>query len=228
MNVDSISNVVNLKKLCNRYPKLIGAMVARDNIRILTTLNWCSLWDIHINYNVDKKGNYYSMTQLDFFSFIDLIALVTMKIKLLERQILGDTILTLASGKYDYNVQFDDFDVQPFREHLFNSNNVTYIFEELCQHLDITDDNCVINNFRNEIEFKHNFKELLELIGNIFLEYEYLLEDNMLEESPCLESLDWMLKRQKFQIIFPGKKDSFYRRYRLATPEENLRGSLTT
>lgn len=223
MFVDSILNGASLRKLYNRYPKVVGELKARDNMTIMNALAWCCAWGISIDHENDKKSNkpFFSMEQTSFFKFVDLIALIRLRTYLLYEYLDDGNGLHLY---IDGETFFDPYDVQPFRENLFNTRRSVLEFNIICADLGIDDDNCKINNFTNKIEFYEHFDALLSMVGHWIEEfntllYEYMMNEcyaNMVTEAK-MESkiwtkdvLDSTWKHRRSQLTSRGEKVTMY------------------
>jgi len=113
------------------------------------------------------------ITQIALFKLFDFIFLLMSKINILNIK-YGLPLIE------DYQCLFDIYDIQPFRPILSNINIKIDIDEasSLFKMLNITDDDCEINNYNNIFIFKNNetIKKLFMKIGYLIFEWVHFIE----------------------------------------------------
>jgi hypothetical protein len=76
---------------------------------------------------------------------------------------------------------WDEYDIQPFRNYLFETQRASAEFFNIIKDLGYDDNNCAINNYDNTIEFQGDcIAYLLLMVGYWIEDWEQMIEEYQL------------------------------------------------
>lgn len=174
MNVDSIISAANLAKYKANYGFITDIFEPADRTSIINTLVHLNAHGCTIDYK--KETSVYTFDQVSFFNFMDWIALLKMRQQVLDHywrfkdatgfDVTRNKFLFFKDQDIDPVAYFDEYDVQPFRKNVFNSNRATLELFRIMSMCGANDDKVIINNFDYAIEFAPPvFKRVLYYIS---------------------------------------------------------------
>ena len=177
MRVDSIIRDVNLTRCCGAVGAL-GCIIALKNHQVSLMKMDVYFEEFGIKLEHRTKDNstdkYFCLSQVSFFKLADFIGLL--RLRTLNMQ--GYAIYPAWPWEDPVSTSyFCPFDVQPFRQHLFDSSHATLELFRVLSDLGYSDTDVKINNYDNVIEFNKNcIIQLVYVICDWIEEYEIELE----------------------------------------------------
>jgi hypothetical protein len=190
MHVDSIIRDVSLLKCCSEAIRELGTLTSLQKHKVsLCKLNaYFEEFGIDLEYSVKDNVRIYTLSQINFFKLSDFMALIRINTTELESYYLygpwdrGQSTWVPQDFDYPSRLHFDPYDVQPFRQHLFDSNRATLELFSILLDLGFSDTDVKINNYENVIEFDGDCIERLIEVLCIWVEHFESIQESLMTQ----------------------------------------------
>lgn len=187
MRVDSIIRDVNLTKYYrNEAIMELGKIAALKNHKVSLMKLGAYLEEFGIKLeqrtNDNSQDTYFCLSQVSFFKLADFIGLLRLRTLNMQgyAQFVNWPWEDPISTSY-----FCSYDVQPFRQHLFDSSHATLELFRILSDLGYSDTEVKINNYDNVIEFTSDtIIQLIYVLCDWVEEYEIEVERYITENTP--------------------------------------------
>jgi len=177
MRADLILNDVNLKKY-ETDPILKECRILGSSFDYSARKLFLYLDGLNIEFRLLKSNMVIALTQMDFFKLTDFVALLRLRTEEIKDHVWYSTYVR---SEYLSNLtelfNFTEYDVQPFRVHLFETANATTEMSNILKVLSATNKNCFINNYDNIIEMEPSIaRNFIEVLAHWIEDFEYYTE----------------------------------------------------
>jgi hypothetical protein len=196
MRVDSIIRDVNLIKCSDAIAKLGGLDAFKNNKTSLMKLDTyfeymgIKLMEKERSLEENNPGfpifKYFCLSQVSFFKLADFLGLLRLRTGYMQGWAMyKDSVAFLCTADPIEMTYFCPYDVQPFRQHLFDSSHATLELFRILSDLGYSDADVKINNYDNVIEFEDQcIIELIYVLCDWINEYEIEVERFIEENTP--------------------------------------------
>jgi hypothetical protein len=156
-------------------------MTDHEWISLCKVLAYWDMFGIVLSYkesSANGKPEKFVMSQISFFKLVDLVGLLTMFQSGFKYHIQPCGMSLKTEETY-----LDTYDVQPFRQYLFESKRATAEINLIMRDIGYTDKNLKINNYDNNMEFSvDSVKNVLLYCAHLIDSWEHFEELNYLRE----------------------------------------------